>query len=57
MISNESYFARRALQEAARAARAQSPSARQWHRELAEKFERQAADIRASGQVRELATA
>lgn len=38
MISNERYFARRAVQEASRAARACSPSARQWHQELADKF-------------------
>ena len=40
MISNQRYFARRALEEAARANRACSPSAQLWHKELAEKFGR-----------------
>ncbi len=38
MISNQRYFARRALEEARRAARACSPSAQLWHQELADKF-------------------
>ena len=42
MISNERYFARRALEEAARARRACSPSAQLWHKELADKFGRMA---------------
>jgi hypothetical protein len=57
MISNQSYFARRALQEAARAARAHSPAAKQWHQELAEKFSRMADECRPDAPVRELATA
>lgn len=40
MISNERYFARRASEEAARAARAHGADARRWHQELAEKFGR-----------------
>jgi hypothetical protein len=40
MVSNQRYFERRASQEAARAARAYSPDARQWHEELARKFSR-----------------
>jgi hypothetical protein len=40
MISNERYFARRAEEEAARAARSHSAVARRWHLELAEKFGR-----------------
>jgi hypothetical protein len=40
MISNERYFARRADEEAARAARSHSPVARRWHLELAEKYSR-----------------
>lgn len=57
MISNQSYFARRSLQEAARAARARSPSARQWHQELADKFARQAAEARDDVPLRELVPA
>lgn len=55
MIKNESYFARRALQETARAARAHSMSARQWHQELAEKFSRLAAESRDYTRVLETA--
>jgi hypothetical protein len=40
VISNQRYFARRALEEAARANRAASPSAQLWHKELADKFGR-----------------
>jgi hypothetical protein len=40
VISNQRYFARRALEEAARASRACSPAAQHWHQELAEKFGR-----------------
>lgn len=57
MFSNESYFKRRSLQEAARAARARSPSVRQWHLELSEKFAQKAAEARDDTPVRELATA
>ncbi len=38
MISNQRYFARRAVEETARARRACSPAAQSWHQELAEKF-------------------
>jgi hypothetical protein len=57
MISNQSYFARRALQEAARASRARSLTAQQWHQELADKFARMASEAREDRPVRELATA
>ena len=40
MISNQRYFERRAREEAARANRASSPTAQNWHLELAEKFGR-----------------
>ena len=40
MVSNERYFARRASEEAARAARACGGDAKKWHLELAEKFTR-----------------
>jgi hypothetical protein len=40
VVSNQRYFARRALEEAARANRACSPSAQLWHKELADKFGR-----------------
>ncbi|HLL58818.1 MAG TPA: hypothetical protein VK391_02885 [Allosphingosinicella sp.] len=40
MISNERYFARRASEEANRAARAYGAEAKRWHQELAEKFNR-----------------
>lgn len=39
-ISNHRYFARRASEEAARAARAHGAEARRWHLELAEKYNR-----------------
>jgi hypothetical protein len=57
MISNQSYFARRALQEAARASRARSISAQQWHQELADKFARLAAEAREDAPMRELVPA
>ena len=44
MVSNERYFARRALEEAARASRACGGDAKRWHLELAEKFTRLAAE-------------
>lgn len=56
MISNQSYFARRALQEAARASRARSVSAQQWHQELADKFQKLAAEA-VEEPVRELVAA
>jgi hypothetical protein len=40
MISNERYFAKRASEEANRAARAYGAEAKRWHQELAEKFNR-----------------
>jgi hypothetical protein len=40
MVSNQRYFERRAHEEAARAARAWSSDAKQWHEELARKFSR-----------------
>jgi hypothetical protein len=57
MVSNQSYFARRSLQEAARASRARSLTAQQWHQELADKFARLAAEAREDHEVRELAPA
>ncbi len=38
MLSDKRYFARRAVEESSRAARALSPTARSWHQELADKF-------------------
>jgi hypothetical protein len=38
MHSNQRYFERRASEEAARASRAWSTDAKQWHEELARKF-------------------
>jgi hypothetical protein len=52
MLSNQLYFAKRASQEASRAARAFSPSAKLWHQELAQKFAQQATD--ASGHTASL---
>jgi hypothetical protein len=40
VISNQRYFARRAVEETARARRACSPAAQSWHQELADKFGR-----------------
>ncbi len=40
MVSNQRYFERRAHEEAARAIRACSADAKQWHEELARKFSR-----------------
>ena len=45
MVSNKRYFVRRASEEAMRAARAQSADARQWHQELADKFNRLAEEV------------
>jgi hypothetical protein len=45
MVSNKRYFTRRASEEAMRAARAQSADARQWHQELADKFNRLAQEV------------
>jgi hypothetical protein len=44
LISDKRYFARRALEEASRAARSLSPTARAWHQELSEKFSALARD-------------
>jgi hypothetical protein len=40
VISNQRYFARRAIEETSRARRACSPAAKLWHQELADKFGR-----------------
>jgi hypothetical protein len=40
MVSNKRYFSRRASEEAMRAERACTADARQWHQELADKFNR-----------------
>jgi hypothetical protein len=45
MESNQRYYARRAAQEAFAAARAMTPAAREWHRELAEGFSRKAQQV------------
>ena len=42
MESNQSYYARRAVQEAKAAARAMTPTAQAWHRQLAEEFSKRA---------------
>ncbi len=42
MESNQRYYYRRAVQETMAAARALTPEAREWHRELAEGFTRKA---------------
>jgi hypothetical protein len=42
MESNQSYYARRAAQEAMAASRAIMPNAQAWHRHLAEEFSRKA---------------
>jgi hypothetical protein len=57
VISNQRYFARRALEEAARANRACSPSAQLWHQELAEKFSRLARGEGAEAMAQEPAVA
>ena len=40
MESNQSYYARRAVQEEKAAMRAMTPTAQAWHRHLAEEFTR-----------------
>jgi hypothetical protein len=40
LLSDQRYFARRAIEERSRAARAISPTARSWHQELADKYHR-----------------
>jgi hypothetical protein len=47
MVSNERYFARRASEEAGRAARAYGADAKRWHSELADKFSRLAREQQA----------
>jgi hypothetical protein len=42
MESNQSYYTRRAAQEAMAASRAVTPTARAWHRHLADEFSRRA---------------
>ena len=42
MQSNQHYYARRAIQELNAAARAITPQAQEWHRQLAEGFSRKA---------------
>ena len=57
MNPTQSYYTRLALQEAARASRTRSPSARQWHLELADKFARQAAEAGEGAPMPQLAAA
>lgn len=45
MTSDKRYFEQRAAEEAMRAQRAQGPEARQWHQELADKFNRLAGEV------------
>ena len=45
MESNQSYYARRAVQEAKAAERAMTPTAQAWHRHLAEEFSRRAQEF------------
>ena len=45
MTSDKRYFARRASEEAMRAARAVTADARNWHQELADKFARVAEEL------------
>ena len=45
MESNQRYYYRRAIQEAMAAARALTPEAREWHRELADGFTRKAQEV------------
>ncbi len=42
MVSNQRFYARRAIEEQARAARAMTLEAQAWHRQLAEDFARRA---------------
>ncbi len=42
MVSNQRFYARRAVEEQARAARAMTLEAQAWHRQLAEDFARRA---------------
>ena len=42
MVSNQRFYARRAVEEQARAARAMTHEAKAWHRQLAEDFARRA---------------
>lgn len=49
MASDKRYFETRASEEAMRAARAEGEDARQWHRELAEKFSRLAGEVEHRG--------
>ena len=45
MTSDKRYFEQRAAEETMRAERAQGADARQWHRELADKFNRLAEEV------------
>jgi predicted transcriptional regulator len=45
MESNRSYYSRRALQESMKAARAVTPQAQAWHRQLAEGFSVKAQEL------------
>jgi hypothetical protein len=45
MVSDKRYFTQRASEEAMRAERAPSEDARQWHQELADKFNRLACEV------------
>ena len=45
MESNRLYYSRRALQETMKAARALTPQAQEWHRQLAEGFTARAQEV------------
>lgn len=49
MTSDKRYFETRASEEAMRAAQAESEEARQWHRDLADKFSRLASEVEDNG--------
>ena len=51
MVSNRRFYARRASEELARAARALTSEAREWHQQLAESFAKRAQD-RPAGSAR-----
>jgi hypothetical protein len=49
MVSNHRFYARRASEEMARAARALTSEAREWHQQLAESFTKRAQERTAAG--------
>ena len=57
MESNQRYYYRRAIQEAMAAARALTPEAREWHRELADGFTRKAQEVAQVAQMPQVAQA